>query len=132
MGETGGHMKIAIDLDNTIDTSSGSIEFFSVLTNLLIAEHKIYILTDRAEESEQDVACYLAYLAIDYNKIVITDQKAKYIKDNRITIFFGNQDESFLELGESVTVFKIRDESNFSFSEKKWVGNKKTTKMTDK
>jgi hypothetical protein len=125
-------MKIAIDLDNTIDVSRESIEFFSILTNLLIPEHKIYILTDTEEESEQDVASYLDYLAIDYNEIVITDKKSQYIRDNKIMIYFENEDESFLELGEEVTVFKIRDESNFSFPEKKWIGNKKTTKMMDK
>ena len=125
-------MKIAIDLDYTIDASRGSIEFFSVLTNLLMAEHRIVILTNTEEESEEDIACYLDYLAIDYSEIIIiTGKKAEYIKDNKITIFFGNQDESFLELGEEVVVFKIRDESNFSYPENKWIGSKKTTKMTD-
>ena len=122
MGDIGETMKIAIDLDYTIDASRESIEFFSVLTNLLIPEHKIYILTDTEEESEQDIACYLDHLAIDYNEIVITDKKAQYIRDNRITIFFGNQDKSFLELGgEETTVFKIRESDNFDFSENKWI-----------
>ena len=101
-------MKIAIDLDSTITASRESSEFFSILTNLLIAEHKIYILSNTEEESEQDIACYLDYLGVDYNEIVITDKKADYIKNNRISIYFGNRDRSFLELGEKVTVFEIR------------------------
>jgi len=56
---------------------------------------------------------------------------AEYIKNNNITIFFENTDEYFLELGEEVVVFKIREDGNFDFSEKKWIGNKKTTKMID-
>ena len=68
-------------------------------------------------------------MEIDYTEIVITDQKADFIRKNNINIFFENQDEYFLELGEEVVVFKIREESNFSFAEKKWIGSNKTTKM---
>jgi hydroxymethylpyrimidine pyrophosphatase-like HAD family hydrolase len=124
-------MKIAIDLDNTLNSSKTSIEFFSTLTHLLIAEHRIYILTDREPNSEQEIADELDYLGIEYSEIVITDKKAEFIKEQGITIFFENQDEFFLELGESVTVFKIRESGNFDFSEKKWIGNKHTTKMLD-
>ena len=74
-------MKIAIDLDNTITADKNSIEFFSVLTNLLIPEHRIYILTNRTPNSEQDIAEELHTLGIDYNRIVITDKKAEYIKE---------------------------------------------------
>lgn len=127
-------MKIAIDIDNTITASKNSIEFFSILTNLLIAENKIYIITNRQKgtEQEQDIAVELDCYGIDYSEIVITDKKAKYIRENNITIFFENTDEYFLELGEEVTVFKIREEGNFDFAEtKKWIGNKNTTKMID-
>ena len=128
MGDT---MKIAIDLDNTITASRESIEFFSVLTNLLIAEHKIYILTDREPCTEQDVAEELDYLGIEYSKIVITDKKADYVRENRITIFFESEDSYFLELGKEVTVFKIRDASNFDFARKKWNTNKRNLKSMD-
>ena len=127
----GDMMKIAIDLDNTITASRESIEFFSILTNLLIAEHKIYIITNRAKNSEQEVAEELDFLCIEYSQIVITDKKAEYIKANNITIFFENEDEKFLELGEEVLVFKIREDGNFSFAEKKWYGSQKTTLMID-
>lgn len=124
-------IKIAIDLDGTITASKGSIEFFSVLSHLLIAEHRIVILSDREPNSEQEIAEELDYLGIDYSEIVITSKKAEFIRQHGITIFFENQDEFFLELGEEVTVFKIREDGNFDFSEKKWIGNKHTTKMLD-
>ena len=98
-------MKIAIDLDNSITATKESIEFFSILSNLLIAEHRIVILTNRG--TEQEIACYLVYLGIDYSEIVITGQKEKYISENRISIYFGNCD-SFEELGKEVVVFQIR------------------------
>ena len=117
-------MNIAIDLDNTIAASRESIEFFEILTQLLAPIHKLYILTNREPNTEQLVAIELDYLGIDYSEIVITSNKAQFIKENKITIFFENEDEYFLELGEEVTVFKIRAESNFSFSAKKWKTSK--------
>jgi uncharacterized HAD superfamily protein len=124
-------IRIALDLDNTINASNGSIEFFSVLTHLLIAEHRIYIITDREPNSEQEIAEELDYLGIEYNQIIITHKKAKYIREHGITIFFENSDEYFLELGQETVVFKIRESMNYSFSERKWIGSKKTTKMID-
>ena len=124
-------MKIAIDLDNTITASKNSIEFFSILTHLLIAEHSIHILTNREPNTEQEIAEELDYLCIDYNEIIITDKKTEFIRNNNVNIFFENQDEYFLELNEEVVVFKIRDSGNFSFAEKKWIGNNTTTKMID-
>ena len=131
MDKIGEVMKIAIDLDQTITASRQSINFFSVLTNLLIAEHRIVILTNREPGSEQEVADELDDLNIEYNQIVITAQKAQYIKGNKIIVVFENEDEYFLELGPETTVFKIREPGNFSFAEKKWIGNTKTTKMID-
>jgi hypothetical protein len=122
-------MKIALDLDNTITASKESIEFFSILTNLLIANNSIYIITNREIGTEQEVAQELDYLEIEYNEIIITAKKAEYIKENNINIFFENEDESFLEISKNVVIFKIRESGNFSFSEKKWLGNKRTTKM---
>ena len=124
-------MKIAIDLDNTITADKNSIEFFRAITNLLIAEHKIYIITNRTPGTEQEIADELDHFEIDYNEIVITANKAEYITNNDITIFFENSDEYYLEIGEETTVFKIRESGNFSFAEKKWIGSKKTTKMID-
>lgn len=128
MGDT---MKIAIDLDNTITASRESIRFFAVLTNLLIPEHKIVIITNREPNTEQDIAEELDCLGIEYSQIVITDRKADFIRQNNVSIYFEDSDEYFLELPETVTVFKIRESGNFDFAEKKWIANKTTTKMID-
>lgn len=124
-------MKIAIDLDNTITADQNSVEFFSIMTHLLIAEYRICILTNREPGTEQEVAQELDYLGIEYSEIAITAQKTEYIKDNKYTIYFENEDEYFFELDESVTVFKIREDRNFSFAENKWIGSNKTTKIID-
>jgi hypothetical protein len=126
-------MKIAIDLDNTITASRESIEFFRIITHLLIPdpEYRIYILTNREPGTEQQVADELDYLGIEYSEIVITAQKAQYIRDNNITIFFENEDEYFLEIPESVTVFKIREAGNFDFAQKKWITSRKNSIFID-
>jgi uncharacterized HAD superfamily protein len=125
-------MKIAIDLDNTITANKESIEFFSVLSQFLITSHKIYIITNREPNTEQEIAEELDYHNIDYSEIIITADKAQYIRENNIEILFEDTDEYFLELGEEVTVFKIREQGNFDFKAKKWVGSEKTTIMIDK
>lgn len=124
-------MKIAIDLDNTITADKNSAEFFRIITHLLIAEHRIYIITNREKGTQQEIAEQLDCLGIEYSEIVITANKADYISNNNITIFFENEDEYFLELGEDVCVFKIREPGNFSFAERKFLGSRRTVKMID-
>ena len=124
-------MKIAIDLDNTITASKQSIEFFSIMTNLLIPDHRISILTNREPNTEQEIADELHVLGIDYSEIVITGKKAEYIREHGITIFFENEDEYFLELGEEITVLKIREDGNFSFAEKKWITSRRNSILID-
>ena len=124
-------IKIGIDIDNTITASRDSIKFFSVLTNLLIDEHKIYIITNRQPNSEQDVAEELDCLGIKYNEIVITKDKAEYILKEGITVLFEDTDEYFQHLPKSVLAFKIREEGNFNFTTHKWIGSRKTTEMID-
>ena len=43
---------------------------------------------------------------------------------------FGGKDD-ILELGEEVTVFKIREEGNFSFAEKKWITSRQNSILID-
>ena len=121
-------MKIAIDLDQTI---TQNIEFFSILTHLLWPEHKIYIITDAESGTEQLISEELYTLGIDYTEIVITSNKAQFIKDNNINVFFEDTDDYFLELGPNVLVFKTRGETNFSFSAKKWVMSKNNILVHD-
>ncbi len=124
-------MKIALDLDHCITADRKSIEFFRILTHLLIPENDIYIITNRNESDREDTEQELSVLGVRYNKLIITDKKAEYLIANNINIYFENSDEYFLEIGEETTVFKIREAGNFDFSEKTWIGSEKTVKMID-
>lgn len=124
-------MKIGIDLDNTITASKDSVEFFRVITHLLIPEHDIVILTNRDESDRENTEQELDVLGIRYNKLVLTADKAGYILKNGIQFLFEDTDEYFLEIPETVTVFKIREDGNFNFETHKWTSSYKNTEMND-
>ncbi len=124
-------MKIAIDIDNTITASKSSVEFFRILTAALISEHQIIILSNREESDRGTTEEELDVLGIRYNKVVLTHNKAEYILKNGVEFLFEDTDEYFLELPESVTVFKIREDGNFNYNTHKWLGSQKTVDLID-
>ena len=124
-------IKIGIDLDNCITADDNSREFFRIICHLLHPEYEIHIITNRDETDRNETVKELEELGIQYTKLVITAEKAKYILNEGINIYFDDCDEYFIELPQTVAVFKVREEFNFSFSDKKWYGSKKTVKMID-
>ena len=115
--------KIGIDIDFTITASPESMAFFALLTNVLKDKAEIHIITNRAKDdkSVKETIQELSQLGISYDYLKITADKAKYILEKGISIFFDDTDETFLDLPESVMVFKPRDSGNFDFLEKKWI-----------
>ena len=126
-------MKIALDIDGTINASKESLEFFRVITHLLHPdlEHYIVILTNREPNTEQLIADELGEYGIQYNEIKITANKAQYIKDNKITVFFENEDEYHRSCGPDVLVLKVKECHNFSFAERKWITSRQNSILTD-
>jgi len=124
-------MKIAFDLDNTITEYPS---FFSFLTKMLSASAEITILTARenTKKSYEKIKKELKKLNISYHRIAITSEKANFIIDNQIDVFFEDTDEYFLELPPEVCVFKIREPGNFDFSAQKWIYGKNTGINIDK
>ena len=121
-------LKIGIDLDNTITASKESKQFFSTLTTTMSGVAIFYIITNREQtkKSRKETEQELEELDINYDELVITADKAKYVIDNEITIYFDDTDEYFANMPSSVTVFKIREPGNFDFEEKKWFYGDKT------
>jgi hypothetical protein len=121
-------MKIGIDLDNTINESSNSISFFSLLTNSFKGKCKIFIITNRDEDDRKATEEELAELKIYYDYLIITDKKAEYILKENISVYIDDTDEYFIELPESVIVLKIREPGNFNFTKgsNKWFYSSRT------
>jgi len=120
-------MQIGVDLDATI---SAYPEFFKLFTKAMSeAGCKVHIITDRVPGTEQRVAEELRTYGITYDLIHITDNKSEYIMKEGISVLFDDTDEYFLDLPESVAVFKVREHYNFDFEQKKWLYTDKTGKM---
>ena len=118
-------LKIALDLDNTITHRP---DFFAAFTHSISRRAEIHVITDRdtSAESERETREELKKLGIYFDRLVITGQKSRYIKEAGITIYFEDTDEYFLDLPESVTVFKIREPGNFDFDQHKWIYGDRT------
>lgn len=121
-------MRIGIDLDFTITGTRNSVEFFSDLTNSLKGKHQIFIITNREPGTEKAVAELLRDMKVYYDFLILTGEKAKFIDENNINIFFDDTDEYILDVPANVIVFKIRDEINFDYQDKKWLYNERTGK----
>ena len=121
-------MKIAIDLDDTITATSKSSSFFSLITNLLKGKARIYIITNRDPSTASEIEIILEGLNIYFDCLIMTAEKKKWILTEKIDIFFEDTDEYFLDLPKEVIVFKIREDGNFDFSDKKWIYGEETGK----
>ena len=121
-------LKIGIDLDDCITYCP---LFFKALTNAMRSIAEIHIITNREQtkESEAGTRKDLEDLGIYYHHLVVTADKADYIIKHGINIYFDDTDEYFLNLPESVTVFKIREPLNFDFEDHRWLYTKTTGKL---
>jgi len=119
---------ISFDLDGTLNGTDS--KFFQIMTHLLHPEADITILTAREPGTEDEIAEELAELNILYDRIIITDKKADYIKSNKnITVVFGNEDEQFQGLSEDILVLKVREDGNYNYKTGKWYGDRNTVEM---
>jgi len=113
-------MNIGIDLDATITAYPA---FFSSFSKAMHAQgHTIYIITDRPDDAEPEIKQILVQCGITYDHIEITDDKASFIIDHHVEVLFDDMDRYFVDLPESVAVFKVRQHYNFDFDDHKWLG----------
>ena len=112
-------MNIGIDLDATITAYP---EFFSFFSDAMHDKgHTIYIITDRPPEALAEIMDLLEQYDIVYDHIEITEDKASFITEEGIEVLFDDMDRYFVDLPESVAVFKVRQHYNFDFHNHKWL-----------
>ena len=87
---------------------------------------QVHILTNRPKGTEDEIRGELDACGVSYDVVKITADKAKYIQDQEIDVFFDDTDEYFIDLPDTVAVFKPREPGNFDFDQKKWVYGPKT------
>ena len=130
-------LKIGIDLDNTINENDNTKSFFKIMTQHMwkSGEVEIHIITNREQtkDSRRDTIHELEQYGIHYDFLEITPNKHDYILEQGISVYYDDLDETFQNLPESVTVFKIREGGNFDFGEGggRWVYGNKTGRNID-
>ena len=122
-------IKIGIDIDNCITENS---VFFSMLTNFMKEKCEFHIITNRDPLTREETINELRDMNIYFDVLIITADKSEYILKNEITVYFDDTDEYFLDLPESVTVFKIREPGNFCYDTQKWIYGNRTGVNIDK
>ena len=129
----GKKINISIDIDGTLNSSDTSISFFQIMTHLLHPDPDIHItiLTSREPGTENEIADELLKMNILYDKLIITDNKQKYIIDNDISVVFENVDENMRNLGKEILVLKVREEGNYNFQTYKWYASMQNMELID-
>lgn len=125
------HIIIGIDIDYCITADENSKEFFKIICHLLHPTYEIHIITNRDKSDRDATIKELEELGIQYSHLALTSEKDKYVEQQGINILFENEDEYFLQIPQSTTVFKIREEGNFSFAEKKWITSRQNSILID-
>lgn len=115
--------KIGIDFDGTLDESP---VFFQHFLKHWAGEIFCITLRNNEEKVRADLNSLLGELPIKIILVNSFEEKAKVIEQNKITVFFDDQDEILNHIPGNVTVFKIRNGGNYDFEKRKWLFSEST------
>ncbi len=123
-------MRVGLDLDGLLDERP---DFFAFLTAALrVGGHFVAVLTYRDPESRSRTEAQLVGWGILFDELHFArslSDKGRLCRELNIDLYFDDQDECVVGVDEKTTVFKIRNGGNFDFSEKRWLGTAKMTRL---
>jgi hypothetical protein len=123
-------MRIGLDLDGLLDEQPA---FFALMTTAFRAQgHFIAILTYRDAESLGRTEAQLADLGIAYDEIHFARSladKGRLCRELAIDVYFDDQDECLVGVDKRTAVFKMRNEGNFDFGQRKWISTARLTRL---
>jgi hypothetical protein len=123
-------MRVGLDLDGLLDDRP---DFFAFLSQALRAGgHFVAILTYRDPDSRVRTEEQLVGWGVVYDELHFAQSladKGRLCREVRIDVYFDDQDECVVEVGEETTVFKIRNGGNFDFAAKRWLSTPKLTRF---
>ena len=126
-------MRLAFDIDGVCVSEYSQI--FSILTKALISSSdiEIFIISSRknSKRSRKETEQEIKGLGISYDHLILTDDKQKEIKDNKIDLFIDNEIENFIGLSNDVCCLLIREQMNYCWETNRFLGSKKTVEMID-
>lgn len=129
-------MRIGIDIDGTITHCP---EFFRIMTSLFSGKHDIYIITARddqgsdsfSEKVRDETIEELLDLGIVYDHLIFSNRKGKTITDEKIEVFFEDEDEHIQGIPDECLVLKVRETFNYDWHNRKWFFSNKTGQNID-
>jgi hypothetical protein len=123
-------MRIGLDLDGTLDECP---VFFGPLTAFLRAGgHFVAILTYRDPDTRTRTEAQLTALGIAYDEAHFAralEDKGRLCRELDLDVYFDDQDECIVGVGERTRVFKARNGGNFNFGERRWLSTPKLTRL---
>ena len=123
-------MRVGLDIDGLLDERP---DFFAFLSTALRAGgHFVAILTYRDPASRPRTEEQLTAWGIGYDELHFAESlgdKGRLCREVEIDVYFDDQDECLVGVGEGTTVFKIRNGGNFDFDAKTWLGTSKLTRL---
>jgi hypothetical protein len=123
-------MRVGLDLDGLLDERP---DFFAFLSSALRAGgHFVAVLTYRDPESRARTEAQLAGWGIAFDELHFArslSDKGRLCRELRIDLYFDDQDECVVGVGERTTVFKIRNGGNFDFDGRKWLSTAALTRL---
>lgn len=123
-------MRIGLDIDGLIDERPEFFAFLSVA--LRAAGHFVAVLTYRDPTARERAEEQLAGWGVAYDELHFArslSDKGRLCRELAIDVYFDDQDECVVGVGEATTVLKIRNGGNFDFTAKKWLGTEKLTRL---
>jgi hypothetical protein len=123
-------MRIGLDFDGLLDEQPGFFQFLTL--QLRAAGHFVAVLTYRDPAARDHTEGQLDSLGIHYDQLHFARSladKGRLCRELEIDIYFDDQDECLVDVGEQTTVFKIRNGGNFDFDDQKWLSTDRLTKL---
>ncbi len=123
-------MRIGLDLDGVLDERPAFFAFLSAA--LRSGGHFVAVLTYRDPQSRPRTEAQLAAWGVEYDELHVARSladKGRLCRELNIDLYFDDQDECIRDVGETTTVFKVRNGGNFDFRDKRWVSTAKLTRL---
>lgn len=123
-------MRVGLDVDGLLDERP---DFFAFLSAALRAGgHFVAVLTYRDPASRGRTEEQLAAWGVEYDELHFAQSladKGRLCQEVRLDVYFDDQDECLVGVGENTTVFKIRNGGNFDFASNRWLSTAKLTRL---
>jgi hypothetical protein len=125
-------MRLAFDIDGVCVSEYSQI--FRTLIGALMKspDVEIFIISSRenSEISRKETEQELEKLGVFYDFLILTDNKQKEIKDNKIDMFIDNEIEQINSVkNNAVCCLLLKEKYNYCWESNRFLGSEKTVRI---